>query len=152
MTDYLEGRDLVPRDLDYKKKVTREMLFDSDNERFPTVTLGRPAYSYERSELFVEFDASDDPDYLGRAFIRWSAIQWLQMAVSRQMCDLCESIGQCMECNACEFDLSPFRFKGPCRFQERESRYLCEDCVSELESVVERAVEENPGPFMAREI
>lgn len=152
MRDYLEDRDLAPRDLDYKKKVTREILFESGSDRFPTVILGRPAYSYERPELFVEFDATEDEDYLGRAFIRWSAVQWLRDSVSRQICDLCGELEDCMECNACEFDLSPFEFKGPCRFQERESKYLCEDCVAGLESVVENAVEAHPGPFMAREI
>lgn len=145
--------DVAPWDIEQKKKVVREMLYETDADQFPTVIFGVPAYDYEHPELFVEFDTSEDDDYLGKAFIRWSAEKWLaDYSVSRNLCDMCHTITTCTECPACEFDLSPFKFKGPCRFQQRESKWVCEDCYQQVEKYVEEAVNENPTHFLVREI
>lgn len=148
----LHDQSFTPRELDYKKKIIRELLFETGDSDFATVIFGTPAYEYDRAEFFVEFDTSTDEEYLGKAFIRWSAVEWLRHSISRKRCDLCGDIAECLECNACEFDLSPFEFTGPCRFQERESRWLCENCTQQVESHIKTAVEENPSIFVAREI
>jgi hypothetical protein len=148
----MKERDLDPRDIYYKKKMKRQVLHYTDSDMFPSVIFGTPAYSYDREEIFVEFDTSEDKDYLGKAFIRWSAIHWLDKNDNLKMCAFCDAVKDCWECNACEFDLSPFEFKGPCRFQDRESRYVCEDCRDVMDELVEKAIEENPSSFVAREI
>lgn len=151
----MEEYDLRDTEIDHKKLVQREMLFETEVDQFPNVLLGSPTYSYDRSEIFVEFDTSGDDDYLGRAYIRWSVLQWLGKKENPfwNWCDMCgKQDSECMECNACEFDLDPFKFKGPCRFQERERRTVCMDCFEEMERLVEKAMKENPSSFVAREI